>query len=130
MLNARRLTAGFVLVALSAIALVTATATSDTTSPGTDVSLAVTRMETPVDRTPQYMCTVTVTQPGTGQTLAAPRVQTVEGVEATVTTKTDSGIAVSFKVLVSTPRNVAYEVQVTRPGAAPERHRANVTLPG
>jgi hypothetical protein len=104
----------------------------DSVTAGSDVTLTVQRVVPPAGREggmPQYLCTARIQRVASGEVLAQPRIQTGEGVEASIYTTTDSGIKVSFKVLVSTPTRVTYEVQIAPPGAAPERHRAAIAMP-
>jgi len=104
----------------------------DSVTNGTDVTLTVQRVVPPAGREgamPQYLCTAKIQRVASGEVLALPRIQTVEGLEASISTTADSGVHVSLRVLISTPQRLSYEVNITSPGAPPERHRATIAMP-
>ena len=95
---------------------------------GTEVILRVKRVAGREGLTPQYMCSAKV-QRVDGQVLAQPVIQVLEGVQASVSTTTDSGSKVVLKVVVPGPTRLSYEIDITSAEGAQEHHRATIALP-
>jgi hypothetical protein len=126
------LVAGLGILSRLATSSSSGSALSTSSSTGTDVTLRVSRLPPPPGKeasTPQYLVTAQVTRPGLSEPLSSPRVQTPQGVQASVTSGTADGMKVTLRVTVSEPEELQYEVEVTEPGKPVERHRASIVLP-
>ncbi len=118
-------------LALIALPAIRAEQASSGASTGMEVSLDVQRVLPPSGEdgaTPQYLCAATIQRAG-GALLLEPKIQTIQGQEASVTSTLESGERVAFKVLIPASNEVTWEVEVTPPAGPPERHRATITLP-
>ncbi len=129
MAHHRRLVHGIALLpACAAAVLCSGIALSAPDAPATNVSIEVKRVETiSAGAVPTFLCMASIEQGG--EVLSQPKIQTPQGVHASVGTTTDAGIKVELKVLVSSPKQLTYEVAITPIAGPVERHRATITLP-
>jgi hypothetical protein len=92
---------------------------------GIEVALDVQHMTPPPGKdVHQYMCAAKISL--NGELILAPKIQTQQGLEASVSSTTDSGTRVTLRILVSAPDRLTYDVLIAPSQGRAEHHRATV----